>query len=343
MKFSKRLKSVLPVIGLAALYGLIMLLKSMGIANNYHIQILMFAGVNIMMTLSLNVVNGFTGQFSIGHAGFMSLGAYGSAIITTLILKPSVIPASMQIPVFLLSLFVGGLVAAMVGYLIGLPTLKLKGDYLAIVTLAFGEIVRAGLRLIEPIGAARGMIGVPNYANLGWIFLFVALTLFFVRNIIYSRFGRAWIAIRDNEIAAETMGIDSTRYKILSFTFSAFIAGVAGGLYAHVVSFIQPDTFSFVKSSDLLVFLYAGGSGSLTGSIVGALLLTSLPEALRFLASWRLVIYALVLVIVMLYRPKGLTGGYELPFLRITRKDIYENRKKKIPETTLQETEEGEM
>lgn len=343
MKFSKRLKSVLPVIGLAALYGLIMLLKSMGIANNYHIQILMFAGVNIMMTLSLNVVNGFTGQFSIGHAGFMSLGAYGSAIITTLILKPSVIPASMQIPVFLLSLFVGGLVAAMVGYLIGLPTLKLKGDYLAIVTLAFGEIVRAGLRLIEPIGAARGMIGVPNYANLGWIFLFVALTLFFVRNIIYSRFGRAWIAIRDNEIAAETMGIDSTRYKILSFTFSAFIAGVAGGLYAHVVSFIQPDTFSFVKSSDLLVFLYAGGSGSLTGSIVGALLLTSLPEALRFLASWRLVIYALVLVIVMLYRPKGLTGGYELPFLRITRKDIYENRKKKIPETPFQETEEREM
>lgn len=343
MKFSKRLKSVLPVIGLAALYGLIMLLKSMGIANNYHIQILMFAGVNIMMTLSLNVVNGFTGQFSIGHAGFMSLGAYGSAIITTLILKPSVIPASMQIPVFLLSLLVGGLVAAMVGYLIGLPTLKLKGDYLAIVTLAFGEIVRAGLRLIEPIGAARGMIGVPNYANLAWIFLFVALTLFFVRNIIYSRFGRAWIAIRDNEIAAEAMGIDSTRYKIISFTFSAFIAGVAGGLYAHVVSFIQPDTFSFVKSSDLLVFLYAGGSGSLTGSIVGALLLTSLPEALRFLASWRLVIYALVLVIVMLYRPKGLTGGYELPFLRITRKEIYENRKKKLPETPLQETEEGEM
>jgi len=343
LKFSKRLKSVLPVIGLAALYGLIMLLKSMGIANNYHIQILMFAGVNIMMTLSLNVVNGFTGQFSIGHAGFMSLGAYGSAIITTLILKPSVIPASMQIPVFLLSLLVGGLVAAMVGYLIGLPTLKLKGDYLAIVTLAFGEIVRAGLRLIEPIGAARGMIGVPNYANLAWIFLFVALTLFFVRNIIYSRFGRAWIAIRDNEIAAEAMGIDSTRYKIISFTFSAFIAGVAGGLYAHVVSFIQPDTFSFVKSSDLLVFLYAGGSGSLTGSIVGALLLTSLPEALRFLASWRLVIYALVLVIVMLYRPKGLTGGYELPFLRITRKEIYENRKKKLPETPLQETEEGEM
>lgn len=343
MKFSKRFKSILPVIGLAALYGLIMLLKSMGIANNYHIQILMFAGVNIMMTLSLNVVNGFTGQFSIGHAGFMSLGAYGSAIITTLILKPSVIPASMEIPVFLLSLLVGGLVAAMVGYLIGLPTLKLKGDYLAIVTLAFGEIVRAGLRLIEPIGAARGMIGVPNYANLAWIFLFVALTLFFVRNIIYSRFGRAWIAIRDNEIAAEAMGIDSTRYKIISFTFSAFIAGVAGGLYAHVVSFIQPDTFSFVKSSDLLVFLYAGGSGSLTGSIVGALLLTSLPEALRFLASWRLVIYALVLVIVMLYSPKGITGGYELPFLRITRKDIYENRGKKISETPLQETKEGDV
>lgn len=339
MKIPKHLsKSVLPIIGFAAIYGLIMLLKSLGIANNYHIQILMFAGVNIMMTLSLNVVNGFTGQFSIGHAGFMSLGAYGSAIITTLLLKPSVIPSSMQIPVFLLSLFIGGLVAALVGFLIGLPTLKLKGDYLAIVTLAFGEIVRAGLRLIEPIGAARGMIGVPTYANLAWIFTFVALTLFVVRNVIYSRYGRAWIAIRDNEIAAEAMGIDTTRYKIISFTFSAFIAGVAGGLYAHVVSFIQPDTFSFVKSSDLLVFLYAGGSGSLTGSIVGALLLTALPEALRFLASWRLVIYALVLIIVMLYRPKGLTGGYELPFLRIHRKELYEG----AADPTVPEAEEGE-
>jgi branched-chain amino acid transport system permease protein len=335
LKISKHFKKALPILGYIAIYGLIILLKSAGIVNNYHIQILMFAGVNIMMTLSLNIVNGFTGQFSIGHAGFMSLGAYGSATITTLLLKPDTIPTSMQIPVFLMSLVVGGLVAASIGFLIGLPTLKLKGDYLAIVTLAFGEIVRAGLRLVEPIGAARGMIGIPKYANLAWIFFFVAMTLFVVRNIIYSRYGRAWIAIRDNEIAADAMGIDTTRYKIMSFTFSAFIAGVAGGLFAHVVSFIQPDMFSFVRSSDFLVFLYAGGSGSLTGSIVGALLLTALPEALRFLASWRLVIYALVLIIVMIYRPKGLAGGHELPFLKITRKELYEHPDQNKPETAI--------
>lgn len=168
------------------------------------------------------------------------------------------------------------------------------------------------------------MIGIPNYANLAWIFLFVALTLYLVRNLIYSKFGRAFIAIRDNEIAADSMGIDTTRYKIISFCIAAFIAGVAGGLYAHVVSFIQPDSFSFTKSSDYLVYLYAGGSGSLTGSIVGAVLLTALPEFLRFMANWRLVLYAVLLVIVMLYRSNGLCGGKELPFLRIRRNTLYD-------------------
>lgn len=182
--------------------------------------------------------------------------------------------------------------AALVGVLIGMPSLKLKGDYLAIVTLAFGEIVRAILRLIQPIGGARGMIGIPNYSNFAWILFFMALTLYLLRNLIYSPYGRAFIAIRDNEIAADAMGINTTRYKITSFCIAAFIAGVAGGLYAHVLAFIQPDSFSFTKSSDFLVYLYAGGSGSLTGSILGATLLTILPEVLRFLADWRLAVYA---------------------------------------------------
>ena len=214
--------------------------------------------------------------------------------------------------------------AALVGCLIGIPSLKLKGDYLAIVTLAFGEIVRALLRLIQPIGGARGMIGIPNYANFFWVVLFVVLTLWLLRNLIYSPYGRAFIAIRDNEIAADAMGINTTKYKIMSFCIAAFIAGVAGGLYAHVLSFIQPDSFSFTKSSDFLVYLYAGGSGSLTGSVVGAILLTILPEVLRFLADWRLVLYALILVVVMLYRSEGLCGGKEVPFLRIKRSSLYE-------------------
>lgn len=325
MNVKKLIKSVYPAAIVVLLYVLIQVLKEADILNGYYIQVLMFTGINIMMTASLNLVNGFTGQFCIGHAGFMSLGAYGSAVITTLVFAGKNIPEAAQTPVFLLGLIVGGCVAALVGVIIGLPSLKLKGDYLAIVTLAFGEIVRAILRLIQPIGGARGMIGIPNYSNLAWIMFFVALTLWLLRNLIHSPFGRAFIAIRDNEIAADAMGINTTRYKITSFCISAFIAGVAGGLYAHVLSFIQPDSFSFTKSSDFLVYLYAGGSGSLTGSILGAALLTILPEVLRFLADWRLAVYAAVLVVVMLYRSEGLCGGKEVPFLKITRASLYEN------------------
>jgi branched-chain amino acid transport system permease protein len=269
-------------------------------------------------------VNGFTGQFCIGHAGFMSLGAYGAAVITTMVFGGKSISVLAQTPVFLLGLLIGGCVAAFVGALIGLPSLKLKGDYLAIVTLAFGEIVRAILRLFKPIGGARGMIGIPNYSTLAWILLFMTLTLYLLKNLIYSPYGRAFIAIRDNEVAADVMGIDTTKYKITSFCIAAFIAGVAGGLYAHLLAFIQPDSFSFTKSADFLVFMYAGGSGSLTGSIVGATILTILPEILRFLADWRLVVYAAILVIVMLYRSDGLVGGKELPFMRIKRNALYE-------------------
>ncbi len=323
MDLKKILKKFYPILLAIALYIVVSLLRNMGVVNNYHVQIMMFAGVNIIMTVSLNLINGFTGQFCIGHAGFMSLGAYGAAIVTTLLFGGTKVAPALQIPVFLLGLLVGGIVAAIIGLLIGLPTLKLKGDYLAIVTLAFGEIVRAFLRLIEPIGGARGMIGIPNYANLAWVLFFVVITLYLVRNLIYSPYGRAFIAIRDNEIAADSMGINTTRFKIISFCIAAFIAGVAGGLYAHIVSFIQPDSFSFVKSSDYLIYLYAGGSGSLTGSIIGAVILTALPEVLRFLANWRLVLYSVLLVLVMLYRPNGLTGGKELRFLTIPRSSLY--------------------
>lgn len=324
MNWKRLLKTVYPAAIVIAIYGLTIGLQKVGIINKYYIQVMMFAGINIMMTASLNLVNGFTGQFCIGHAGFMSLGAYGAAVITTMVFDGKNIPVLAQTPVFLLGLVVGGVVAAFVGALIGLPSLKLKGDYLAIVTLAFGEIVRAILRLIKPIGAARGMIGIPNYSTLAWILLFMTLTLYLLKNLIYSPYGRAFIAIRDNEVAADVMGIDTTKYKITSFCIAAFIAGVAGGLYAHVLAFIQPDSFSFTKSSDFLVFMYAGGSGSLTGSILGATLLTILPEVLRFLSEWRIAVYAAVLVIVMLYRSDGLCGGKELPFMRIKRNALYD-------------------
>jgi branched-chain amino acid transport system permease protein len=220
----------------------------------------------------------------------------------------------------------GGVVAAVVGLIDRLAHPQTQRDYLAIVTLAFGEIVRAFLRLVEPIGAARGMVGIPAIPALSgcscsWRLRFSWRAALFIRG-----YGRACIAIRDNEIAAGAMGINTTRYKIISFCTAAFMAGIAGGLFAHVMGFIQPDTFSFVKSSDYLVYLYAGGVGTLTGSILGALLLTILPEALRFLASWRIVIYAVVLICVMLYRSNGLCGGKELGFLKIKRSTLYDEQ-----------------
>ena len=330
------IRKIAPLLSCVIAYIIIMQLRKSGVINGYYMQVMMFAGINVMMTASLNLVNGFTGQFCIGHAGFMSLGAYGSAVITTLVFSGKSIADPLELPVFLLGLVCGGIVAAVVGCLIGIPSLQLKGDYLAIVTLAFGEIVRALLRLVQPIGGARGMIGIPNYSNFGWILFFVFLTLWLLRNLIYSPYGRAFIAIRDNEIAADAMGINTTKYKILSFCIAAFIAGVAGGLYAHVLCFIQPDSFSFAKSSDFLVYLYAGGSGSLTGSVIGAVLLTVLPEFLRFLADWRLVLYAVILVVVMLYRSEGICGGKEIPCLKIKREALYQDsifcRKKSVAE-----------
>lgn len=303
-------------------YVIIEFLNRAGIINSYILQVIMFAGVNIIMTISLNLINGFTGQFSIGQAGFMGVGAYFSAIVTTLLFNTNSWPVYLQIPIFLVSLIVGGLAASFIGLLIGIPTLRLKGDYLAIVTLAFGEVLRAAIRLIDYVGGPRGLAGIPRYTNLFWVFVCTILAIYGARNFINSSYGRACIAIRENEVAAETMGINTTKYKIISFTFAAFMAGVAGGLFGHLLMFLQPDTFSFLKSTDYLVYLYAGGMASISGSIMSAAILTAVPEFLRFLANWRIVIYGIVLVILMLRRPEGLYGGKEFSFLKIKRKSV---------------------
>ena len=306
---------------LIAIYAVCQVLNSVGVMNSYIAQVVMLAGINIIMTISLNLVNGFTGQFSIGSAGFMGLGAYASAVVTTLLFRTSSWPSYLQVPIFLAALVVGGIVAAIVGFIIGLPSLKLKGDYLAIVTLAFGELLRAMIRLVDYVGGPRGLPGIPHYTNLFWVFLFVILAVYGTRNFIESSFGRACISIRENEVAAETMGIDTTKYKVISFTFSAFMAGVAGGLYAHLIMYLQPDTFSFLKSNDYLVFLYAGGMSSISGSIISAAVLTAVPEFLRFLANWRIVIYGVLLVTLMLKKQNGFFGYREFNCLKLPKRE----------------------
>ncbi len=313
------------------------------ILTRYYMQILMFAMINIIMTVSLNLINGFTGQFSIGHAGFMCIGAYTSAYFTTILFKAAHMSYFPQLLLFLFSLILGGAIAALAGYCIGLPTLKLKGDYLAIVTLAFGEIVRSIIRAsdeiavllkniglvrfaetISKISGPRGLSAIPALSKFWLVYLITIVSVLIMRNFIYSTHGRACLSIRENELASETMGVNTTKYKIIAFSLSAFFAGVGGGLFAHVLRFIHPDNFSFIKSIDYLIYLYAGGMGSISGSILAATSLTILPEFLRVInfQQWRMVVYPLILIVLMLRRPDGLLGNREISFLVPKREEV---------------------
>ena len=253
------------------------------------------------MAASLNLINGYTGQFSLGHAGFMAVGAYVSAIITV----------KFQLP-FLLAIVVGALASGLLGLLIGLPTLRLNGDYLAIATLGLGEIIRITILNIPYVGGASGFMGIPRYTNFAWAFFVCLFTLFFIKNLVNSSHGRACISIRENEIAAEAMGIDTTKYKVLAFTIGAAFAGVAGALFAHYFYIAHPASFTFMMSFNYLTMVVMGGLGSITGSVAGAVILTFVSAALASWPEWRMIVYSLVLILLMIYRPQGLFGNVEL-------------------------------
>jgi len=258
-------------------------------------------GINIILAVSLNLINGFTGQFSIGHAGFMAVGAYVSAVLTV----------KLQLP-FLAAIVGGALGAGALGFAIGLPTLRLRGDYLAIATLGLGEIIRICILNIQYVGGASGFMGIPRYTDFTWVFALVVFTVFVIKNFIDSTHGRACISIRENEIAAEAMGVDTTKYKVLAFTIGAAFAGVAGSLFAHYFYIAHPASFTFMRSFDILTMVVLGGLGSITGSITGAVLLTFVSATLASYPEWRMIIYSVVLIILMIYRPQGLLGNKEL-------------------------------
>jgi branched-chain amino acid transport system permease protein len=284
--------------------------------NPYIYRIFVLCGLNIILALSLNLVNGITGQFSIGHAGFMAVGAYVSAAFTVYAVPrlfgvDATTGAGAAALPFILALVLGGLVSAAAGFLVGLPSMRLRGDYLAIVTLGFGEIIRVAILNIDAVGGARGFAGIPARTDLGWVVAITILTFVFLRNLVNSYHGRALLAIREDEIAAEALGVPTTRYKVWAFVIAAFFAGVAGGLFSHY-TYLHTNSFTFMKSIEVIVMVVLGGMGSLTGSILGASILTALPELLRFASADRLIIYSLLLVVLMIARPQGILGSREI-------------------------------
>lgn len=303
---------IVALIVLAVLYGLNFFFAS-NVISPYFSRIVMLCGISITLAVSLNLINGFTGQFSIGHAGFMAVGAYTSAYFSVnygarlaVALGDGLFGWAVALG---LATLVGAFFAGLAGLIVGVPSLRLKGDYLAIVTLGFGQIIVVFLNNIEAIGGARGYSGIPIVKSFFWIFLIAILTIVMVYNLVNSAFGRALISIREDELAAEAMGVNTTRYKVMAFVISSAMAGAGGVLLAHFDGYLNPKSFEFIKSFEILIMIILGGLGSIVGSIIGAIVLTILPEALRGFAEYRMVIYSLLLIVLMITRPQGLLGG----------------------------------
>jgi branched-chain amino acid transport system permease protein len=281
--------------------------------NPYFLQILILVGINIMLAVSLNLVNGITGQFSLGHAGFMAVGAYAAGVLLR-----HYQPQGWEIPLVMLGvLCLGGVLAALAGLVVGIPTLRLQGDYLAIATLGFGEIINVVIINTESVGSfyvggSAGLHGIPIHANFFWTFGAALICIVCVWRLAYSNKGKAFAAIREDEIAAGAMGVNTTYYKVAAFAIGAFFAGVAGGVSATWFGNLDPESFRFMRSIEIVAMVVLGGSGSITGAILAAVVLTWLPEQLRAVQEWRLVIYALVLILMMIFRPEGLLGNREL-------------------------------
>jgi branched-chain amino acid transport system permease protein len=302
------------LVAIASLAGLQTVLRDWIGAYNY--QILILVGINIILAVSLNLINGITGQFSIGHAGFYAVGAYASASLVyyggdAIRGAVSFLPLMAQnIVLLLLGILAAAIVAGLAGLAVGIPSLRLRGDYLAIVTLGFGEIIRVLILNIDAIGGSRGFTGILQLSNFFWVYFFVLLTIVTVHNLLHSSYGRAFISIRDDEIAAEAMGVDTTRFKVLSFVISSMFAGIAGSLFGHFTMFLHPNSFLFTTSFYLIIMIVVGGLGSIEGAVLGAVIVTVALEVFRQFGPYRLVNFAVLLVLVMLYRPQGLLGHW---------------------------------
>lgn len=305
---------------------LVVVLLSLGISmlsgkfDAYYMDIALNVGINIILAVSLNLVNGHTGQFSLGHAAFMAVGAYGASIFTLemsaklmpMLGGPGLFATGVA---FLLALLVGGLCAAVCGWLVGMPSLRLRGDYLAIVTLGFNEIVRVILQNTSGdgvFGGPLGLKGIPPLTTFFWVFAIAAICVYVVASMVSSTYGRGFPAVRDDEIAAGSMGINTVRYKVTAFVVGSFFAGLSGGLYAHLRTTISPEGFNFLKSFDVVVIVILGGMGSTAGVIIAAIVLTVLNEFLRDFEQYRMLVFSILLIVMMIVRPQGLLPSFPI-------------------------------
>ena len=328
-------------------------LSNRDVFDPYYFRVIMLVGVAIILAVSLNIVNGVTGQFSIGHAGFMAFGAYAGAALTVfgqhrIFPRMDLAPLWQQHAALVAAMLVGGLCAAAAGFLIGLPSLRLRGDYLAIVTLGFGEIIRVAILNIDVVGGSAGFSGyqseqhgrvlIPQLTNFFWVYVTVALVVMFSRNLLRSTPGLTFFSIREDEIAAEAMGVPTTRIKVTAFVVSAFFAGVAGVLYAHYDTYLKPESFNFLRSIEIVTMVVLGGMGSITGAVFGAAVLTAAPEVLRTVLGHfpqvgriisvdllRQLLYALLLIVLMLTRPQGVFGARE-----VSLRGLFQRRRRDI-------------
>ena len=298
---------------LLAGYGLLTLLVSAGVLNDFYLQILQQIGINIILAVGLNLIVGFSGQFSLGHAGFMAIGAYAAAIIGS---------KSATYPAFFAAMVLGALIAGAVALIVGIPTLRLKGDYLAIATLGVSEIIR--ILIInggDLTNGAAGILGIPAFTNWQMVYFFVVMTTILTINFLRSPIGRATLSVREDEIAAESAGVNTTKIKVIAFVFGAMTASIAGSLQAGFIGSVVPKDYTFINSINVLIIVVFGGLGSMTGTIVAAIVLGILNMVLQNVASIRMIIYSLALILVMIFRPGGLLGTWELSLSRFFKKD----------------------
>lgn len=310
--------NILWLLLLLAGYSLISVLVSVGVLNLFYVQILQQIGINIILAVGLNLIVGFSGQFSLGHAGFMAIGAYAAAIIGS---------TSPTYGAFFGAMLVGALLSGVVALLVGIPTLRLKGDYLAVATLGVSEIIRIFIINSGSLtNGAAGILGIPNFTTWQMVYFFVVITTIATLNFLRSPIGRSTLSVREDEIAAESVGVNTTKIKIIAFVFGAITASIAGSLQAGFIGSVVPKDYTFINSINVLIIVVFGGLGSITGAIVSAIVLGILNMLLQDVASVRMIIYALALVLVMIFRPGGLLGTWELSLSRFFKKSKKEEQ-----------------